>query len=461
MEAAVADYLERARDRHLGELSELLRIPSVSTASEHAADLAAAARWLLGHLEGIGLEGVRLVETGGNPIVYGEWLHAPGAPTVLVYGHYDVQPSAPDELWDSPPFEPEIRDGRLYARGVTDNKGQIFAALAALEALLAVDGSLPCNVRVLIEGEEELSAENLTAFLTANKGSELLAADLALITDCGMFDERTPGVTTALRGMAAMQFTLRTAASDVHSGVYGGVTPNAVLALAQLLATLRDPGTGRILVEGFYDDVLPIPEAERRAWTSLPHDEQELARSLGLSELTGEAGYTALERMWGRPTLDVTGAWGGHTGEGLKTIIPAEAHATISCRLVPDQDANRVLDLVERHLAAHTSAGAELTVDWLLPGCWPIVVPVEHPSIAAALAAVEEGFGLEPAVYRAGYSVPIVELLSRIVGLDSVLLGFTLPDENMHAPNEFIRLDVFAAGVRTYAAFLGNLARGE
>ena len=461
MEPTVADYLERARDRHLGELSELLRIPSVSTASEHAADLAAAARWLLGHLEGIGLEGVRLVETGGNPIVYGEWLHAPGAPTLLVYGHYDVQPSAPDELWDSPPFEPEVRDGRLYARGVTDNKGQIFAALAALEALLAVDGSLPCNVRVLIEGEEELSAENLTAFLTANKGSELLAADLALITDCGMFDERTPGVTTALRGMAAMQFTLRTAASDVHSGVYGGVTPNAVLSLAQLLATLRDPGTGRILVEGFYDDVLPIPEDERRAWTSLPYDEQELARSLGLTELAGEPGYTALERMWGRPTLDVTGAWGGHTGEGLKTIIPAKAHATISCRLVPDQDANRVLDLVERHLVAHAPPGAELTVDWLLPGCWPIVVPVEHPSIAAALAAVEEGFGLEPAVYRAGYSVPIVELLARIVGLESVLLGFTLPDENMHAPNEFIRLDVFAAGVRTYAAFLGNLARGE
>jgi acetylornithine deacetylase/succinyl-diaminopimelate desuccinylase-like protein len=458
MEAAVADYLDRSRDRHVDELSELLRIPSVSTATEHAPDLEAAAGWLLGHLERIGLEGVRLLETGGNPIVYGEWLHAPDAPTVLVYGHYDVQPSAPDELWESPPFEPEVRKGRLYARGVTDNKGQIFAALAALEALLAVEGSLPCNVRVLIEGEEELSAENLTAFLTANKRSEVLAADVALITDCGMFDERTPGVTTALRGMAAMQFTLQTAASDVHSGVYGGVTPNAVLALAQLLATLHDPETSRILVEGFYDDVLPVPEAERRAWASLPYDEQDLIDSLGLTKLTGEPGYSALERMWGRPTLDVTGAWGGYTGEGLKTIIPARAHATISCRLVPDQDADRVLDLVERHLRAHAPPGSELKTDWLLPGCWPIVVSVEHPSVAAALAAVEEGFGLEAAVYRAGYSVPIVELLSRIVGLDSVLLGFTLPDENMHAPNEFIRLDVLAAGVRTYTAFLGNLA---
>jgi acetylornithine deacetylase/succinyl-diaminopimelate desuccinylase-like protein len=461
MEAALTDYLDRARDRHVGELSELLRIPSVSTASQHVADMEAAAGWLLIHLERIGLEGVSLLETGGNPIVYGQWLHARGAPTVLVYGHYDVQPSAPDELWDSPPFEPEVRDGRLYARGVTDNKGQIFAALAALEALLAVDGSLPCNVRVLIEGEEELNAENLTAFLTANAGSEHLQADLALITDCGMYDERTPGVTTALRGMAAMRFTLRTAASDLHSGVYGGVAPNAVLALAQLLATLRDPDNGRILVDGFYDDVLPIPEAERQAWASLPFDEEELARELGMHRLAGEPGYTALERIWGRPTLDVTGAWGGHTGEGLKTIIPAEARATISCRLVPDQDANRVLDLLESHLRAHTPASAVMAVEWRLPGCWPVVVSAEHPAVAAALAAAEEGFGLPPATYRAGYSVPIVELLSRIVGLDSVLLGFTLPDENMHAPNEFIRLDVFAGGVRTYAAFLDNLVRGR
>ena len=354
-----------------------------------------------------------------------------------------------------------MRDGRLYARGVTDNKGQIFAALAAIEALLAVDGSLPCNVRVLIEGEEELSAENLTAFLTANTGSELLRADLALITDCGMYDEHTPGVTTALRGMAAIAFTLRTAASDVHSGVYGGVLPNAVLALAQLLATLRDPESGHILIEGFYDDVLPIPEAERAAWANLPHDDAELAAELGVPRLTGEPEFTALERMWGRPTLDVTGAWGGHTGEGLKTIIPAEAHATISCRLVPDQDAERVLDLLERHLRAHTPAGAALTIDWRLPGCWPVVVSTESPAVGAALAAAEEGFGLPAAVYRAGYSVPIVELFARIVGLESVLLGFTLPDENMHAPNEFIRLDVFAGGVRTYAAFLTNLSRGR
>jgi acetylornithine deacetylase/succinyl-diaminopimelate desuccinylase-like protein len=458
MEGAVADYLDRARGRHLDELSELLRIPSVSTASEHADDMRACADWLLAHLERIGLESVRLLETGGNPIVYGEWLHAEGGPTVLVYGHYDVQPSAPDELWASPPFDPEVRDGRLYARGVTDNKGQIFAALAALEALLAVDGSLPCNVRVLIEGEEELSADNLTAFLTANAGAEVLSADLALITDGGILAEETPGVPTALRGMAAIEFTVRTSGGDLHSGVYGGVVPNALFALAELLTTLKDTKTGRILVEGFYDDVRPIPEAERQAWAGLPHDDGQLAAGLGVARLTGEEGFTTFERMWGRPTLDICGAWGGHTGEGLKTVIPAEAHAKISCRLVPDQDAERVLEHVERHLRAHVPDGATLIIDWSLPGCWPVVIPADHPAIQAALDATEEGFERPATLFRAGYSVPIVELFARIVGLDSVLLGFTLPDENMHAPNEFIRLDVFARGVRTYAAFFGNVA---
>jgi acetylornithine deacetylase/succinyl-diaminopimelate desuccinylase-like protein len=458
MEAAVVEYLDREQERLVGDLSELLRIPSVSTAEDHAGDMTACATWLVSHLEQIGLEGVRLIETGGNPIVYGEWLHAGSEPTVLVYGHYDVQPSAPDDLWSSPPFEPTIREGRLYARGVTDNKGQIFAALAALEALLAVEGALPVNVRVLIEGEEEMSADNLTAFLTANASSDVLAADFALITDCGMLDERTPGVTTALRGMCALQVSVRTAASDLHSGAYGGVVPNALLALAELLTTLKDPRSGRILVDGFYDDVLPIPEAERQAWTSLPGDDEELAEQLGVERLAGEGGFTTYERMWGRPTLDVCGAWGGHTGEGLKTVIPAEARATISCRLVPDQDAEAVLDQLERHLLAHAPDGARVAIEWRLAGCWPVVVSLDHPAVQAALAATETGFEREATSFRGGYSVPIVELFKRIVGLDSVLLGFTLPDENMHAPNEFIRLDVFARATRTYAAFFSNIA---
>jgi acetylornithine deacetylase/succinyl-diaminopimelate desuccinylase-like protein len=459
VDTAVAEYLASARDRHLSQLSELLRFPSVSSSTEHRADVRACAEWLGAHLERIGLEHVGLLPTGGNPIVYGDWLRAEGAPTVLVYGHYDVQASDPDELWASPPFEPAIRDDRLYARGATDNKGQIFAALAAIEALLAVEGKLPCKVRVLVEGEEELSADNLTAFLTENAGSELLRADLGLITDGGLLSPELPGLPTGLRGMAALGVTVRTARSELHSGIYGGAVPSAVFALVGLLGSLKDPVTGRILVEGFYDDVRPIAERERRAWARLPLDEAALAAGLGVSRLTGEEGYTTYERMWGRPTLDVCGLWGGHTGEGLKTVIPATASATISCRLVGDQDAETVLDQLERHLRAHAPADATVTVEWRLPGCWPIALPADHPAVRAALSAIEHGFEREPRLFAAGYSVPIVELLKRLLGLDSVLLGFSLPDENMHAPNEFIRLDVLARGARTYAAFLEHVAR--
>jgi acetylornithine deacetylase/succinyl-diaminopimelate desuccinylase-like protein len=459
MDGAVADYLERERDRHLAELVTLASFPSVSTASEHAGDVAACAGWLAAHLERIGLEHVGLLPTGGNPIVYGDWLHAPAAPTVLVYGHYDVQPSPPDELWETPPFEPTVREGRLYGRGVSDSKGQFLAALAAIEALLAAGGRLPCNVRVLLEGEEELSADNLTAFLAANADTGLLDADLALVTDSGMLREDVPGVATGLRGMSAVHFTVRTASGDLHSGVYGGAVPNALQALAVLLASLKDEATGRVLVEGFYDDVRPIAEEERRGWAELPFDEVALVAELGVEALRGEEGFTPYERMWGRPTLDVCGAWGGHVGEGLKTVIPAAAHATLSCRLVPDQDAEGVVDLLERHLVAHAPAGATVTIDWRLPGCWPIVLPSDHPGVTAALAALADGFEREARLFRAGFSVPVAELLRRFLGIDSVLLGFILPDENLHAPNEFVRLDVFARGIGTYAGFFEKLAQ--
>jgi acetylornithine deacetylase/succinyl-diaminopimelate desuccinylase-like protein len=458
VDAAVVDYLERSHDRHLTELVELARFPSVSVSSEHASSVTACAAWLVEHLGRIGLEHARLLPTCGNPIVYGDWLHAESAPTVLVYGHYDVQPSPPDELWTSAPFEPTIRDGRLFARGVSDNKGQIFAALAAIEALLAVGGGLPCNVRVLIEGEEELGADNLTSFLATNAGTGLLAADLALVTDSCMLAEDLPGVPTALRGMAALGLSVRTARGDLHSGVYGGAVPNALQALARLLASLKEEASGRILVDGFYDDVRPIPEQERRAWARLPLDETRLATELGVSALSGEEGFTTYERMWGRPTLDVCGAWGGHQDEGLKTVIPAEAHAKISCRLVPDQDAERVLDLLQAHLETNAPARSSVSIDWRLPGCWPILLPADHPGVTSALAATAEGFEREASLFRAGFSVPVVELFRRFLGLDSVLLGFMLPDENMHAPNEFIRLAVFARGIRTYAAFLAAQA---
>jgi acetylornithine deacetylase/succinyl-diaminopimelate desuccinylase-like protein len=458
VEAAVLDYLDATRDRRLSQLLELVRFASVSALPQHAADLAACADWVRGHMERIGLEHGRLLATGGNPIVYADWLHAPGAPTVLVYGHYDVQPSAPDELWLSPPFAPEVRDGRIVARGVSDNKGQIFAALCALEALLAVDERLPCNVRVLIEGEEELTAERTAAFLAAEARSGLLAADFALVTDSAMLAEDVPGVAIGLRGMAALQFGVRTAEAGLHSGLYGGAVPNAVLALAHVLTSLKDPASGRVLVEGFYDAVRPIPDEERRAWAQLPFDAEALAAELGAS-LAGEEGFSTYERMWGRPALDVCGAWGGYEGEGLQTVVPAEAHAKISCRLVPDQEPDAVLDALEQHLEAHLPPGAELSTDWRLAASSPAALPVEHPGVQAALKAIRAGFCREPALFRAGFSVPVVQLFRRVLGLDSVLLGFILPDENMHAPNEFIRLNVFERGVRTYAAFLQEQGR--
>jgi acetylornithine deacetylase/succinyl-diaminopimelate desuccinylase-like protein len=456
--AALLDYLDRSRGRRLSQLAEFVRFPSVSALTAHAADVAACAEWVRAHLERIGLEHAQLLPTGGNPIAYGDWLHAAGAPTVLVYGHYDVQPSTPDELWASPPFEPTLSDGRMVARGVSDNKGQIFAALGAIEALLAVEQRLPCNVRVVIEGEEELSADNLTAFLASAARSGLLAADIALVTDSTMLAQEIPGVATALRGMAALQFTVRTAGADLHSGVYGGAVPNALQALAEIILSLKDPATGRVLVEGFYDSVRPIPEGERGAWAELPLDEDALGAQLG-AVLSGEDGFTTYERMWGRPTLDVCGAWGGYEGEGLQTVIPAEAHAKLSCRLVPDQEPDAVLDLLERHLGEQAPAGATVAIDWRLPASSPIVLPAGHPGVQAALDALREGFEREPVAFRAGFSVPAAALLRRFLGLDSVLLGFILPDENMHAPNEFIRVDVFERGVRTYAAFLRNQAR--
>ena len=459
IDARLIDHLAAQRERHVAELVELCSFASVSGSTLHEPDLAACAAWLLDRLRAVGLDGVRLLETGGNPLVYGEWLHAEGAPTVLVYGHYDVQPAEPLELWLSPPFEPTERDGRLYARGVSDNKGQLAGALAAIESLLAVDGRLPCNVRVLIDGEEETRADNLLAFLEANRETGLLAADIALVTDSSMLAETLPGVPIGLRGMAALELTVRTATADLHSGIYGGAISNALMALATLLAGLKDEETGRVLVDGFYDGVQPVPAAEALAWAALPFDGSALAAELGVDGLRGEAGFTTYERMWARPTLDVCGAWGGYQGEGLKTVIPAEAHAKLSCRIVAGQTPDGVLAALRRHLETHAPAGATVSIDWTLPGAMPILLSAGHPGVRAAFAAVAEGFEADPVLFRAGYSVPIVELLSRTLGLDSVLLGFMLPDENMHAPNEFVRLDVFARGIRAYAAFLKGFRR--
>ena len=449
--SGVERYLAGRREQHLAELMELLAFPSISALPRHAADCRACADWLVGHLRAIGLEHVELVETGGHPIVWGDWLRlGDDAPTVLLYGHYDVQPADPLEHWASPPFEPQIREGRLYARGASDNKGPLFAYLKSLEAVLAVEESLPCNVKVLIEGEEELAVERLDRFVAG--GADRLAADLAVVSDVTLYGRGVPGIPLGLRGMAAIELTVRTAERDFHSGLYGGAVPNALHALAELIASLHD-AEGRVAVEGFYDRVRSPGDEELASWRRLPVDEGALG-----AEPRGEPGFSTLERLWARPSLDVHGAWGGFMEDGLKTVVPSEAHAKLSCRLVPDQDPEDVLRLLRRHLDRHLPEGAALAVEAELAGARPYVVPVERPFVQAALGALRDAYGVEPVLFRMGWSVPVTDVLARRLGLESLLLGFALPEENAHAPNEHFHLENLDAGIRTAAALWRRLA---
>jgi acetylornithine deacetylase/succinyl-diaminopimelate desuccinylase-like protein len=444
------DHLERHRDRHLAELAELLRFPSVSTLPRHSADLLECAEWLAARFAAIGLDGVELVETEGNPIVYGEWLHAESAPTALLYGHYDVQPAEPLELWTTPPFEATERGGRLYARGASDNKGPMYLNVAALEALLDADGGLPVNLRVVVEGEEELRADTLERFLRDDP--RLGDVDIAVISDSAQYAEGVPGIPLGLRGMAALQFTVRTGPEDLHSGTYGGVAANATHVLGSLIASLHAED-GSIAVRGFYEDVRRPAEEELARWRELPFDDSGLGAARG-----GEVGFDHLERLWSRPTLDVHGVGGGFTDEGIKTVIPAVAHAKLSCRLVPDQEPERVLEQIVAHLRGHTPDGVELTIDWLLPGARPYLAPREHPAVRAARAALAEAYGREAVVFRCGWSVPVTELLARHRKIDSLLLGFAHPDERHHAPNEFFRISSFSTGARAMVLFWRRLA---
>lgn len=454
--AELGGYFAANRERHLAEFAQFLELASVSADPQYAREVLACADWVAHELERIGLENVRLIPTPGNPIAYGDWLHAgPGAPTALLYGHYDVQPPEPFELWTSPPFEPTLRDGRIYARGSTDNKGPIFTNLKAIEGLLATAGTIPCNVRVIVEGEEEVRADHLEEFVRSSP--DLLAADVAVISDSAMYGRGQPALPLGLRGMAAIEITLRGNAHDLHSGIYGGTVPNAVAALAELVASLHTPD-GSVAVAGFYDRVRPLADDERADWSRVPFDEAALRAETGATELVGEPAYTPLERVWGRPTLEPHGIWGGYQGPGVKTVIPAEAHAKLSCRLVPDQDPHDVLRLLRAHLERHAPRGTSVSIDFELPGAWPVLTPRDHPAVRAAQAALRDGFGREPLLIRSGWSVPVTEILQRNLGLESVLLGFGLPEENAHAPDEHFHLENLDGGIRTMAAFWPRLA---
>lgn len=449
-------YLNKHRTEHVEELKEFLRIPSISTSSEYQPEIQRAAEWTANALRKAGLEQVRCIPTDGNPVVYGEWLHAPGKPTILIYGHYDVQPADPLELWDTPPFEPSERDGKLYARGATDNKGQLFLHLKVLEAMLQTYGQLPVNVKVCIEGEEEIASPNFPAFLQQHE--ESLRADVCVISDTALHARGQPALLYGLRGAYGLQIDVRGAKGDLHSGVYGGGVPNAVHALVEILASLHDRD-GRVAIAGFYDKVPELTAEERAAIAALGYDEEALCAELGLTALFGEKGYTFLERTWVRPTLEISGVQGGFSGEGLKPIVPARATAKITGRLVGQQEPDAIMDLIEQHVHRVAPPGVQVQVTRLIRGN-PCLFPLDHPAFQAAAEAYAHAYGVKPVLTRSGGSIPIVDLLYRTFGMPVLLMGFGLPDERYHAPNEHFHLENYDKGLQTLSYLYMRLGDG-
>jgi acetylornithine deacetylase/succinyl-diaminopimelate desuccinylase-like protein len=449
----ILTFIDQSKDRYLAELREFIAIPSVSTNTENTDDIHRCAQWVAGQMRMIGLQNVQILPTAGHPVVYADWLNAPGKPTVLIYGHYDVQPPEPLELWTSPPFEATVRDGNLYARGAADDKGQVFIHIKSLEAYLKSMGTLPVNVKLLVEGEEEIGSAHLEPFLMEHK--ELLKADLVLISDSSMFAKGIPSICYGLRGLAYMQVDLVGPNKDLHSGSFGGTVHNPIQALAEIIAQLHDKN-GRVTVPGFYKDVRPLSKTERSAFRKLPWSDRKYAKELGVRELYGEKGYSTLERVWARPTLECNGIWGGFTGEGAKTVLPSKASAKISMRLVPDQKSSKVGKLFERHITKIAPKSVAVTVQ-NLHGGEAAITPIDSPGVKAAVAALEKGFGKKPLYQREGGSIPIVVQFKELLGIDTVLLGFGLPDENAHAPNEFLNLDNFFGGIKTSAHFFDQL----
>lgn len=447
-------YFAEHRDTHLKELNDFLRIPSISSLSEHKQDMQVAASWLAAAMKRINLENISIDETGGHPVVYADWLHAPGKPTILFYGHYDVQPVDPLNLWETPPFEPTVRDNKLFARGSSDDKGQVFMHLKAIEALFALDGTLPVNVKFIIEGEEEIGSPNLPPYVEKNK--EKLAADLILISDTSLYAPGKPAVCYGLRGLTGIQIDVRGAKGDLHSGLYGGGVQNAIHALAEILASFRDE-YGTIQVEGFYDKVRPLSEEERQAYRDLDFDEEAIKEEVGVKQLFGEKGYSYLEQTWARPTLEVNGVFGGFSGEGIKTVLPAEAGAKITCRLVPDQDPDEIVALLKAHVEKHKPVGVDVTISEFDKGA-PYITPFDHPVIQAAGRSYEHVYQVPTAFIRGGGSIPIVAAFDQILALPVVLMGFGLTSENFHAPNEHFHLENFDKGLRVLGDYLYEVA---
>lgn len=447
MEKAL-NYIENNKERFLSELFELLRIPSVSAQSEHKPDMKTCAEWLAAALVKAGADHAEVMPTEGNPVVFAERIIDPNAKTVMVYGHYDVMPVDPVDEWNTSPFEPEIRDGRIWCRGADDDKGQLFMHAKAFEAMCATE-TLPCNVKFLLEGEEEIGSPSLYKFCADNK--EMLRADIILVSDTSMISMETPSITVGLRGLTYMEVEVTGPDKDLHSGLFGGAVANPANVLTRLVASLIDE-RGHVTIPGFYDDVRILSTEERRAFNETPFDEEAYKRSLDIDEVAGEEGFTTIERTGIRPSLDVNGIWGGYTEEGTKTVIPSKASAKISMRLVPDQDYKKIGELFERHFRAIAPKSVKVSVKFLHGGI-PYVAPTDMPAYKAAEKAIVASFGKTPIPFYSGGSIPIISGFEQILGIKSLLIGFGLAEDAIHSPNESYGLNQFYKGLETIPLF--------
>lgn len=454
---AVTDFFKANHDRYMKELTEFLAIPSISTNPENRKDMDSAASFVEQQLKSAGMRNVKQYETKGNPVVYGEWLGAKGKPTVLIYGHYDVQPAEPLDLWKTDPFKAEIKGGKIFARGSADDKGQVFIHFKVLEAWLKTAGEIPVNVKVIIEGEEEIGSTHLADFVKKNK--KLLACDSILISDTHMLGTAMPSITYALRGLTYLEVTVTSLNGDQHSGTFGGSVANPIQVLAEILVQCKDPKTGKIKIPGFYDDVVNLTKQDRAALAKIPHDDAKYAKSIGAVKTFGEKGFTTAERTGARPTFEVNGIWGGHTGAGVKTVLPAKAQAKVSMRLVAKQDPEKIAKLFKEHVKAIAPDTVKVDVHMYKNNGYAALTPLDSPGMRAASAAIQTVYKKDPYFTREGGSIPVVADFQHLLGVEAILLGFGLPDDNLHAPNEKFDIIQFKNGILTSAAFLQEYAK--
>jgi len=451
----ISQYIDKNKNNYINELKEFLKIPSISTDPAHKKDIKKCAHFVKTKLQDAGLNNVKVIKTEGHPLIYGEWLKAKGKPTVLIYGHYDVQPVDPIELWDTPPFEPTIKSNKIFARGATDDKGQVYMHIKSVEAYLETVGSLPVNVKFIIEGEEEVGSESLEKFISKNKS--LLKCDAVLISDTALYDVGTPTLTYGLRGLCYMEVEVIGPQKDLHSGTFGGAVDNPINVLADMISKLKDKN-GKITIPNFYDDVMTLTKKERENFKKLKFSDKKFAKEVGVKQLHGEKGYTTLERLWARPTLGCNGIIGGFIGDGAKTVLPSKVKAKISMRLVPNQDPLKISKLFEKHIKTLTPNTVKVNIKHL-HGANPAIIPLEDKPTIAASKAMEKAFGKKIVFMREGGSVPIVPVFAKQLNAPVVLMGLGLNTENLHSPNEHFNLTHFQLGIKSSAYFFDEFAK--